>query len=106
MFYHLYTSGLDIAQLSNTASITAAVPQFIDKYALSLGHNSRSLPISLYTPAKTIDRRTMRPDGPRDPVTGPESGPEPPFPVRLSGPVIKGFGRGSKDVCGVPLPPC
>lgn len=40
----------------------------------------------------------MRPDGPRDPVAGPDSGPEPPYPVRLSGPVIKGFGRGSKEV--------
>ncbi|KAJ5101521.1 hypothetical protein NUU61_003743 [Penicillium alfredii] len=43
----------------------------------------------------------MRPDKPRDPVTGPDTGPEPPFPVRLSGPVIKGFGRGSKDL-GIP----
>ncbi|PLB50456.1 putative riboflavin kinase [Aspergillus steynii IBT 23096] len=43
----------------------------------------------------------MRPDGPRDPVAGPDSGPEPPFPVRLSGPVIKGFGRGSKEL-GIP----
>ncbi|GIJ82560.1 riboflavin kinase [Aspergillus pseudoviridinutans] len=43
----------------------------------------------------------MRPDGPRDPVAGPDSGPEPPYPVRLSGPVIKGFGRGSKEL-GIP----
>ena len=40
----------------------------------------------------------MRPDGPRNPVAGPDSGPEPPFPIRLQGPVIKGFGRGSKEV--------
>lgn len=40
----------------------------------------------------------MRPDKPRDPVAGPDAGPEAPYPVRLSGPVIKGFGRGSKDV--------
>jgi hypothetical protein len=40
----------------------------------------------------------MRPDKARDPVAGPDSGPEPPFPIRLSGPVIKGFGRGSKEV--------
>jgi hypothetical protein len=40
----------------------------------------------------------MRPDGPRDPVAGPEAGPEKPYPIRLSGPVIKGFGRGSKEV--------
>ncbi|KAJ5150875.1 Riboflavin kinase [Penicillium canariense] len=43
----------------------------------------------------------MRPDKPRDPVAGPDAGPEPPYPVRLSGPVIKGFGRGSKDL-GIP----
>ncbi|KAJ5476186.1 Riboflavin kinase domainbacterial/eukaryotic [Penicillium sp. IBT 31633x] len=40
----------------------------------------------------------MRTDKPRDPVAGPDSGPEAPYPVRLSGPVIKGFGRGSKDL--------
>lgn len=34
----------------------------------------------------------------REPYAGPESGPEPPFPIRISGPIIKGFGRGSKDV--------
>ncbi|RAK83406.1 dienelactone hydrolase [Aspergillus costaricaensis CBS 115574] len=43
----------------------------------------------------------MRPDRPRDPVTGPEEGPEPPYPIRMSGPVIKGFGRGSKEL-GIP----
>ncbi|KAJ5670172.1 Riboflavin kinase [Penicillium maclennaniae] len=43
----------------------------------------------------------MRPDKPRDPVAGPDAGPEAPFPVRLSGPVIKGFGRGSKEL-GIP----
>jgi len=43
----------------------------------------------------------MRPDTPRDPVAGPDAGPESPYPVRLSGPVIKGFGRGSKDL-GIP----
>ncbi|KAB8230591.1 riboflavin kinase [Aspergillus alliaceus] len=49
----------------------------------------------------------MRPDGPRDPVAGPDSGPKPPFPIKLSGPVIKGFGRGSKEL-GIPtanIPP-
>lgn len=40
----------------------------------------------------------MRPDGPRDPTAGPDSGPEQPFPLRLDGEVIKGFGRGSKEV--------
>ena len=46
----------------------------------------------------THTSRAMRPDGPRDPVAGPDSGPEEPFPIKLYGPVIKGFGRGSKDV--------
>lgn len=40
----------------------------------------------------------MRPEGPRDAVAGPDSGPEPPLPIKLSGPVITGFGRGSKEV--------
>lgn len=31
-------------------------------------------------------------------ISGPEDGPLPPFPLRLSGPVIKGFGRGSKEL--------
>ncbi|GCB17902.1 riboflavin kinase [Aspergillus awamori] len=43
----------------------------------------------------------MRPDRPRDPVTGPDEGPESPYPIRMSGPVIKGFGRGSKEL-GIP----
>ena len=44
----------------------------------------------------------MRPKGPRDPIVGPDSGPEPPlFPLKLSGEVIKGFGRGSKEL-GIP----
>jgi len=49
----------------------------------------------------------MRPDGPRDPVTGPDSGPEKPFPIKLSGRVVTGFGRGSKEL-GIPtanIPP-
>jgi hypothetical protein len=45
----------------------------------------------------------MRPDGPRDPTAGPDSGPEAPFPLRLDGKVIKGFGRGSKEVCDLSL---
>jgi hypothetical protein len=40
----------------------------------------------------------MRPDGPRDPIVGPDSGPAPPFPLKLNGEVVKGFGRGSKEV--------
>ncbi|OAX77489.1 hypothetical protein ACJ72_08212 [Emergomyces africanus] len=49
----------------------------------------------------------MRPAGAREPVAGPDSGPEPPYPMKLSGPVIKGFGRGSKEL-GIPtanIPP-
>ncbi|KAF1829091.1 riboflavin kinase [Decorospora gaudefroyi] len=41
-----------------------------------------------------------RPDGPRDPIAGPDT-PEAPFPLKLRGPVIKGFGRGSKEL-GIP----
>lgn len=39
----------------------------------------------------------MRPDAPRDPIAGPDT-PEKPYPLKLSGKVIKGFGRGSKEV--------
>ena len=38
-----------------------------------------------------------RPNGPRDPIAGPDT-PQAPFPLKLRGPVIKGFGRGSKEV--------
>lgn len=40
----------------------------------------------------------MRPDGPRPKIIGPDSGPEPPFPLRMKGKVVSGFGRGSKEV--------
>ncbi|EGP87795.1 uncharacterized protein MYCGRDRAFT_40195 [Zymoseptoria tritici IPO323] len=43
----------------------------------------------------------MRPDGPRELIAGPDSGPAPPFPLRLNGKVIKGFGRGSSEL-GIP----
>ncbi|KIW30005.1 uncharacterized protein PV07_05786 [Cladophialophora immunda] len=43
----------------------------------------------------------MPPNGPREPYAGPEAGPEAPFPIKLCGPVIKGFGRGSKEL-GIP----
>ena len=29
---------------------------------------------------------------------GPSSGPEPPYPLKIEGPVVKGFGRGSKEL--------
>lgn len=41
------------------------------------------------------------PDRPRSPIAGPAGGPVEPFPIRLSGPVVKGFGRGSADL-GIP----
>lgn len=34
----------------------------------------------------------------RDPIAGPDSGPEPPFPIKINGRIVKGFGRGSKEV--------
>ncbi|CAF9902987.1 MAG: riboflavin kinase [Alectoria fallacina] len=43
----------------------------------------------------------MRPSSPRPLVAGPSTGPEPPFPIRLSGPIVKGFGRGSAEL-GIP----
>ena len=43
----------------------------------------------------------MRPDRPRSPVAGPSTGPTAPFPIQLSGPIVKGFGRGSKEL-GIP----
>lgn len=33
-------------------------------------------------------------------IVGPESGPEAPYPLQMEGQVIKGFGRGSKEVSG------
>ncbi|KAL6709817.1 riboflavin kinase [Coniothyrium glycines] len=41
-----------------------------------------------------------RPSGPRAPIAGPDT-PEAPFPLKLRGPVITGFGRGSKEL-GIP----
>jgi len=42
----------------------------------------------------------MRPPGPREQLAGPASGPTQPYPIRINGTVVKGFGRGSKEVCG------
>jgi len=47
----------------------------------------------------------MRPDTPRPRIVGPDTGPSPPFPLRLNGKVVKGFGRGSKEVRPLPSPP-
>ncbi|KAL8940235.1 MAG: hypothetical protein Q9216_002919 [Gyalolechia sp. 2 TL-2023] len=38
---------------------------------------------------------------PRSTLAGPPTGPEHPFPISLSGPIIQGFGRGSRDL-GIP----
>ncbi|OAA65205.1 riboflavin kinase [Niveomyces insectorum RCEF 264] len=37
----------------------------------------------------------------RPAIIGPDSGPEAPYPLRMEGPVIRGFGRGSKEL-GIP----
>lgn len=44
---------------------------------------------------------THRPERPRSPIAGPSTGPNLPFPIPLSGPIVKGFGRGSRDL-GIP----
>jgi riboflavin kinase len=49
----------------------------------------------------------QRPNTPRSSFAGPSEGPEPPYPITLQGPVIKGFGRGSREL-GIPtanIPP-
>ncbi|KAH7346298.1 hypothetical protein BKA65DRAFT_455722 [Rhexocercosporidium sp. MPI-PUGE-AT-0058] len=46
--------------------------------------------------APKSDGRATRPQ-----IIGPDSGPEAPFPLRMSGKVVSGFGRGSKEL-GIP----
>ncbi|PVH78419.1 riboflavin kinase [Cadophora sp. DSE1049] len=46
--------------------------------------------------APKADGRASRPS-----IIGPDSGPEPPFPLRMNGKVVSGFGRGSKEL-GIP----
>jgi len=41
------------------------------------------------------------PDGPRPEIIGEDSGPSAPFPLRMGGKVVQGFGRGSKEL-GIP----
>ncbi|KAF1813452.1 riboflavin kinase [Eremomyces bilateralis CBS 781.70] len=48
----------------------------------------------------TVDISKARPRKPREPIAGPDKV-GPPFPLRIRGPVIKGFGRGSKEL-GIP----
>jgi riboflavin kinase len=50
-------------------------------------------------PAKEKEK-LKRPSTPRSPIAGPPT-PTAPFPIRLSGPIIKGFGRGSAEL-GIP----
>nr|POF04488.1 transcription activator of gluconeogenesis [Quercus suber] len=57
-------------------------------------YSHRALIHQLLPPPFTI--MSHRPE-----TTGPDSGPEPPFPLKLSGKVIKGFGRGSSEL-GIP----
>ncbi|KAL8736721.1 MAG: hypothetical protein Q9166_000087 [cf. Caloplaca sp. 2 TL-2023] len=42
-----------------------------------------------------------RPNHPRSPLAGFSTGPTSPFPIFLSGPIVKGFGRGSREL-GIP----
>ncbi|KUJ12497.1 riboflavin kinase [Mollisia scopiformis] len=42
-----------------------------------------------------------RPDAPRPEIIGDDSGPTKPFPLRMGGQVVQGFGRGSKEL-GIP----
>jgi hypothetical protein len=48
---------------------------------------------------------TVSPKRQRESIVGPESGPEPPFPLRMKGEVVSGFGRGSKEVCFATMSP-
>ncbi|KAK7750762.1 riboflavin kinase [Diatrype stigma] len=44
---------------------------------------------------------STEPPSSRPEIVGPDSGPEPPYPLRMEGEVISGFGRGSKEL-GIP----
>jgi hypothetical protein len=46
-----------------------------------------------------LDRQINKMSEGRPQIIGPDSGPEPPFPLRMGGKVVGGFGRGSKEVC-------
>lgn len=43
----------------------------------------------------------MKHSDPRPAFAGPDAGPAAPFPLKLEGPVVKGFGRGSAEVRAV-----
>lgn len=42
---------------------------------------------------------------PRPSIVGPDAGPEEPYPLKMEGTVISGFGRGSKEVKKTDPPP-
>lgn len=65
---------------------------------LPLPQQNRQLSLTPFSTQHHPENETMRPTAPRNPTAGPDTGPEQPFPIRLSGPVIRGFGRGSKEV--------
>jgi len=48
-----------------------------------------------------LDRQIDKMSEGRPQIIGPDSGPEPPFPLRMGGKVVSGFGRGSKEL-GIP----
>jgi hypothetical protein len=45
-----------------------------------------------------LEDKMKRPNEPREKIIGSDTGPEQPFPLRISGKVIPGFQRGSKEV--------
>jgi hypothetical protein len=75
-------------------------PHFACLLALVQSFSSTCARTSTYHIRQTT--RTMRPDGHRDLFAGPGEGPAPPFPLKLDGKVIKGFGRGSSEVSYMP----
>ena len=76
----------------NSSAFRPQPSKFALKVALLYFSKAAYLPIHQY------NVNTMKHGDPRPMVVGPESGPEAPYPLRLEGPVVKGFGRGSKEV--------
>jgi hypothetical protein len=62
-----------------------------------LSHCTTTIHSSIIPISSDVDIK-MRPDGPRPTIIGPDSGPESPYPLRMGGKVVSGFGRGSKEV--------
>ncbi|KAI4129859.1 MAG: hypothetical protein LQ338_002042, partial [Usnochroma carphineum] len=82
-------------QAQSRAKIALSSKALIDKqsFQLSPPHEHAPFPPQKPTPRQMSSR-------PRSPLAGPPT-PSPPFPIPLSGPIIKGFGRGSRDL-GIP----